>query len=409
MRMLRQSLSIIAALALWLATCGAAAAQTCAAYPFTFTPNTTIQSSQVNSNFATIRNCANNSLAPLSTPTFIGPVTITTTPLGVPSGGTGAATAAAALSSLGALPTAGGSMTGAINESFATIASAATTNIGAAAANYLQVTGTTTITAFDTIQAGTERTLEFAGALQLTNSANLILGGGGNYTTAAGDVLKFRSEGAGKWRQVSLLKASGLPGINTQQFFANGTFTTPANTNTNTTFKFTVVGGGGAGGSPNAAGVGAGGAGGGATAIFYGSGVAAVTNVTVTIGAGGTANAAAAGNAGGNSSIVFNATTVTANGGGGGPFTGSSSAGGIGGTASNGTINIQGQGGTASYASSGIGGTGGGGTLGGGGPGGNGGGGQPGGNYGGGGGGGGNGTFSGGAGAPGIVIVEWVQ
>lgn len=92
----------------------------------------------------------------------------------------------------------------AFNEAFATIAAAATTNIGAAAANYLQVTGNTGITAFDTIQAGVERTLEFSGTPTIThNAVSLILMDSVTITASAGLVLKFRSEGAGNWRQVS--------------------------------------------------------------------------------------------------------------------------------------------------------------------------------------------------------------
>lgn len=98
----------------------------------------------------------------------------------------------------------------AINEAQAPIASAATVNIGAAAANYLNVTGTTTITAFDTIQAGTRRVLEFAGALTLThNATSLILPTGASITTAAGDTAVFVSEGSGNWRCISYQKASG--------------------------------------------------------------------------------------------------------------------------------------------------------------------------------------------------------
>jgi hypothetical protein len=99
----------------------------------------------------------------------------------------------------------------AINEARTTIASAATTNIGGAAANYLQVTGTTTITAFDTVQAGTRRILEFAGALTLTNNSGIILPGGFNIATAAGDVAVMVSEGAGVWRCVSYTPAGFAP------------------------------------------------------------------------------------------------------------------------------------------------------------------------------------------------------
>jgi len=68
------------------------------------------------------------------------------------------------------------------------IASAATVSIGAATGEYVHITGTTTITAFDTVQAGTERTVVFDGVLTLTNNANIVLPGAANITTAAGDV-----------------------------------------------------------------------------------------------------------------------------------------------------------------------------------------------------------------------------
>ncbi len=98
----------------------------------------------------------------------------------------------------------------ALNEAEATIASATTTAIGAAPANYLLVSGTTAITAFDTIQAGTRRILEFQGSLTLThNATSLILPGGKSITTAAGDVAMFMSEGSGNWRCASYTKANG--------------------------------------------------------------------------------------------------------------------------------------------------------------------------------------------------------
>jgi hypothetical protein len=99
----------------------------------------------------------------------------------------------------------------ALNEARATIASAATVNIGAATANYLQVTGTTTITAFDTIQAGTERTLEFASSLMVThNASSLILPGSASITVSAGDTMILRSEGSGNWRCIVYQQAASL-------------------------------------------------------------------------------------------------------------------------------------------------------------------------------------------------------
>lgn len=83
----------------------------------------------------------------------------------------------------------------------ATLASAATVNIGAALSNTVNISGTTTITAFDTIAAGAIRRLNFLGALTLThNATSLTLPGGVNITTRAGDVAEFLSLGGGNWR-----------------------------------------------------------------------------------------------------------------------------------------------------------------------------------------------------------------
>lgn len=96
-----------------------------------------------------------------------------------------------------------------------TIASAGTTNIGAANAEYLAVSGTTTITAFDNVVAGIYRVLKFDGALTLThNGTSLILPGAANITTAANDVAGFRSLGSGNWRCEWYQRASGAPVVN---------------------------------------------------------------------------------------------------------------------------------------------------------------------------------------------------
>src|SRR5574343_654088 len=71
------------------------------------------------------------------------------------------------------------------------IASAGTTDIGAVAGSYHDITGTTTITSLGTVSAGIRKTLQFDGALTLThNATSLILPGGANITTAAGDHLE---------------------------------------------------------------------------------------------------------------------------------------------------------------------------------------------------------------------------
>lgn len=80
------------------------------------------------------------------------------------------------------------------------IASATTTDIGAATGNCVDVTGTTTITGLGTVQAGTTRFVRFTGVLTLThNATSLILPTGANITTAAGDTAIFESLGSGNW------------------------------------------------------------------------------------------------------------------------------------------------------------------------------------------------------------------
>lgn len=89
------------------------------------------------------------------------------------------------------------------------IASATTTDIGAAVGNFVHVTGTTTITGLGTVQAGTRRIVKFTGALTLThNATSLILPGGANITTVAGDCAMFISLGSGNWICVNYQKVS---------------------------------------------------------------------------------------------------------------------------------------------------------------------------------------------------------
>lgn len=114
-------------------------------------------------------------------------------------------------SALAGSPFTGGTLTGALNEAPAVaLASASTVNIGAAAANLVTVSGTTTITAFDSIAASAIRRVRFLGALTLThNATSLILPGSANITTAAGDVATMESLGSGNWRCIDYAKADG--------------------------------------------------------------------------------------------------------------------------------------------------------------------------------------------------------
>lgn len=111
-------------------------------------------------------------------------------------GGTGQATASLAFDALSGAET--------------TVASATTTDLGAVTSNKVSITGTTTITGFGTVAAGVERSGVFTGSLTLTqNSSSLILPGGANITTQAGDTFRAVSLGSGNWRVYSYTPATG--------------------------------------------------------------------------------------------------------------------------------------------------------------------------------------------------------
>lgn len=76
--------------------------------------------------------------------------------------------------------------------------------------NYFDITGTTAITSIATVGVGTVVKLHFDGALVLTHhSTDLVLPGGANITTAAGDEAEFIEYATGDWRCTSYVKASG--------------------------------------------------------------------------------------------------------------------------------------------------------------------------------------------------------
>lgn len=106
----------------------------------------------------------------------------------------------------------GGQMLAALDElKAANIAAAATTNVWSITGNSATLIGATTINSFGTApQAGAKRTLIAASATPLTNSANLILPGGANFTTAAGDRLEIYAETTTQHR-VTIFKANGTP------------------------------------------------------------------------------------------------------------------------------------------------------------------------------------------------------
>lgn len=127
-------------------------------------------------------------------------------------GGTGATTVSQALFNLGALSIAGpNSLTGAINGTLTTLTSAATVNIGVANANYIIISGTTNISSFDSIQAGTRRFTRFSGTLTITYSSSMLIPGGKNLTVYSGDVLEWVSGGSGIWRCVNIEPWGRIP------------------------------------------------------------------------------------------------------------------------------------------------------------------------------------------------------
>ncbi|MGA7675145.1 MAG: DUF2793 domain-containing protein [Rhizomicrobium sp.] len=118
-----------------------------------------------------------------------------------------------------------------ISANEASIASAATCDLGAAGSLFVAVTGTTTVTGFGT-SANRLRFVRFAGALTLThNATSLILLGGASRTTAAGDLGIFASDASGNWRERAYLRAAADPGDyatkSGTETFANKTLTAP--------------------------------------------------------------------------------------------------------------------------------------------------------------------------------------
>jgi len=132
------------------------------------------------------------------TPAGTGDTTITTGDLTLTSGDLILTSGDLTLTSGNLIMTAG-----AINEDKgADIASATTTDIGAATGNYVEVTGSTTIIGFGTVQAGTRRVVRFADAsppLLTYNATSLILPGDADIQTETGDVATFISLGSGNW------------------------------------------------------------------------------------------------------------------------------------------------------------------------------------------------------------------
>lgn len=100
-----------------------------------------------------------------------------------------------------------------LNTQYVAVASNTTANIGGAAANYVNITGTTgPITGFGTVATGALRAITFNAATTITyNATTNILPTSANITTQAGDSALMASEGAGIWRMLGFFPRVGLP------------------------------------------------------------------------------------------------------------------------------------------------------------------------------------------------------
>lgn len=96
-----------------------------------------------------------------------------------------------------------------LNKKGADIASATTTNLDTATGNYINITGTTTITGI-TLAEGKQRLVRFTGALILTHGANLVLPNASNITTATGDFALFVGDAGGVVRCVGYFRTNTL-------------------------------------------------------------------------------------------------------------------------------------------------------------------------------------------------------
>ena len=91
------------------------------------------------------------------------------------------------------------------------VASASTLTLGTDG-NYFDVTGTTAVASINALGVGTVVRLHFDDALTLNhNSSNLVLPGGANIVTSAGDEVEFLEYASGQWRCTAYLRASALP------------------------------------------------------------------------------------------------------------------------------------------------------------------------------------------------------
>ncbi|MFA6213437.1 MAG: hypothetical protein WCT07_03895 [Candidatus Paceibacterota bacterium] len=91
-----------------------------------------------------------------------------------------------------------------------TLPSSATVAIGAAASNNIIISGSTPVSAFDTLAAGAHRHVWYSGAVPLTyNVTSMQLVGGVDRTNAVGDYSLFVSLGSGNWKELDYQPQQG--------------------------------------------------------------------------------------------------------------------------------------------------------------------------------------------------------
>lgn len=101
---------------------------------------------------------------------------------------------------------------GAVFAKGSSLASAATVTLAGTDGIFVDITGTATISSFDVAGSPIGRLVRFTGILTLAyNATSLILPGGGNIITAAGDIGEFWNIGGSNWVCVRYLKADGTP------------------------------------------------------------------------------------------------------------------------------------------------------------------------------------------------------
>lgn len=102
-------------------------------------------------------------------------------------------------------------ISGPLNEAaYVTVASAATTDIGAALSNNVLISGTTTITSFGTANAGITRRCKATGAFLITyDGTSLITANAKNIVTKVDDCFTMTSLGSGNWKMTSFTPADG--------------------------------------------------------------------------------------------------------------------------------------------------------------------------------------------------------